>query len=275
MSPFDLIVIVIVVGLGLLGFKRGFVKELIETVGAVIAAMIAYRYHTIVAQWFNISLNSNWWAKFAVFFGTFLVVMIIIAVVGHLLKRFIKSIHLGMYDRLAGFMLGGIKGGIVVAAISLALLWIGPIGNEVLAESGYARANLMVFHLLSDALPDSLKEKYSGLVNGFSGIAPKYDDEYNTIPVTVTNNMKSYDNQMVGHVIANDSITHELVIEYTTLDQTYSIDVLKDSNLYINEFDIGAKAYFKIVYVPKQDKVYAYQVHHYEDKELTEEETEQ
>ena len=166
MHPIDLVILIIVGGLGVLGFWRGFVRELIETVGAIVAALISYRYYPSVASAVGVNTDSGWLAKIGAFLILFIVLMILISIFGRLVRRFVRKINLGMYDRLLGFVLGALKGGIAVAVVASAIMWVGPAGEDLVAQSKLAKADLLAFDLLSGALPDNLRQKQQSLLGG-------------------------------------------------------------------------------------------------------------
>lgn len=160
----DWAVLILVAGLGLLGFTRGVIREVFELVGAIAGALVAYRIHPWVGEVAGLSAESGWIAKVGVFAVTFVVIMIAVTIVGRLLKRFVHSISLGLYDRLLGMLFGATKGGIVIAVIAAALLWIGPAGENIIAGSKLVKADLAVFKPLARALPAVLHTRYTAFL---------------------------------------------------------------------------------------------------------------
>ena len=166
MSPYDIIVLVIVAGLGVLGFWRGFVREIIETVGAIVSALLTYKLYSEVAQVIGIDSQSGWVSTVAVIIGLFIAIMVVISIIGYFIRRFIRTIHLGMYDHLLGLMLGAAKGGVLVSVLVSAALWVGPPGEKIVSESKLVRANLLALDIISDALPEPIRQRQVSALAG-------------------------------------------------------------------------------------------------------------
>ncbi|HKK20258.1 MAG TPA: CvpA family protein, partial [candidate division Zixibacteria bacterium] len=92
------------------------------------------------------------------------VIMLAITLIGHLFKKILKMISLGQFDHLLGFVLGGFKGGLLVAVIATAALWILPGGDKCINDSKIVRADLLALNLVSNALPPTVREKYQSIV---------------------------------------------------------------------------------------------------------------
>jgi len=161
----DFISLIMILGLGLLGFHRGFVREIVETVGAVLAIILTYNYYSNIESWYGLSENSAWWSKALLFLGVFIAIMVIFTICGRLLRKFLRAINLGMYDRLLGFVLGGVKAAILISILGLLVLWIYPNGDAKIRKTKLMKADLIVFDIFTGNLPETIKHKYAGILS--------------------------------------------------------------------------------------------------------------
>ena len=166
MSLGDLVIIIVVLILAVHGYRRGFVREAIEAVGALVAAFATYRFHAAVAAILGVESGSCWVSKIALCVVMFLVVMILVTLIGKMFTRFLESINLGAYNKLVGLLLGVTKAAMIAGVVTLAAIWAGPDGEKIVAESKLAKANLVMLQFLSRGLPDDLKQKFDTLSAG-------------------------------------------------------------------------------------------------------------
>lgn len=157
MNLFDAIIILVIGGLAVSGLRRGFSREIVETVGVVAAGFIASRFSVEVARVLGIEASSSWWSKFLLISGVFITCMILFTLLGRLLQRSLRAISLGSLDRLGGLLLGALKGGVVVALLSLAMAWTGGDAEHAVDESRLAQCNLAAFEWLVGELPEHLQ----------------------------------------------------------------------------------------------------------------------
>jgi len=257
----DFVIITCVAGIGILGFKRGFIKELVETLGALLSALAAYRYHEQFAEFVGVSATSTLISKLLSFFGLFILIMIILSVVGHLLKKFIRAINLGLYERLAGFILGIIKAGIIVSVLTLAVIWTGGGGQKLVAESKYARANLLIFDFIAKALPDPFYNKYKALVEGVISKASQSQDNLRISEIGLTGQEIVH---LKGTMVSFDDAAKSGKIEYLYAGREFSIDVSSSSlsNSIPKEIkgELPIPVRFEIGYDPLSASVFAIKV---------------
>lgn len=249
-----------------MGFRRGFVRELVETLGAVVAAIIAYQYHSAVVTMLGIEMPERWWEKLVLFLGVFVLVMLVITFVGHAVRRMIRAISLGMYDRLCGFVLGAAKGGVIGCVICIALLWVGPPFSEIVSESRLARSNLMVFGALSVALPDTLASKYKAItsVAGDVALELKHQPGYITIQHIEVTAGDTISGQCFGEVLQFDSTSAaglvrsaSGLVEFTLFFKSRQTAT---SGAERRELRKGDRVTFRLAYDPVGDSVFAISV---------------
>jgi len=117
----DIGILVILVFFLIKGVIRGLLKEVCSLLGLVLGGVFAFSFYLPLAQVlqdkFNLYSQLSVWAAFLVIFLTFVVVF---AVIGFVLNRFVKMVFLGGFNRLAGAIFGIVQGVVVLSLLLLA-----------------------------------------------------------------------------------------------------------------------------------------------------------
>lgn len=150
MNIVDVVVILIILMSGVIGFKRGVFKELVMTVGFLLVIIIAFKFKGPLALWmglnlpffnfgsvFNgISIINVIFYEFIAFMIIFSIIMIIfkiILTVTNIFEKILKyTIILGIPSKILGLLVGLIEGYIVAFLVMsfLASPICGDIANE-------------------------------------------------------------------------------------------------------------------------------------------------
>ena len=122
MGLVDIAILAILVGFLLKGIFRGLLREICSLLGLVLGGVFAFTFHVPLAQAltdrFSLSATIAVWGAFL---AIFLLVVLLFAVLGFVLHRFVKLVLLGGFNRLAGGLFGIIQG-VVILAIFLLIL---------------------------------------------------------------------------------------------------------------------------------------------------------
>lgn len=104
------------------GILRGLLKEVCSLLGLVLGGVFAFSFHLPLAQHlqksFDLPAQLCVWGSFL---AIFLLVVIIFALLGFVLSRFVKLIFLGGFNRLSGALFGLVQGVVLTSMIVLAL----------------------------------------------------------------------------------------------------------------------------------------------------------
>ena len=120
MNPFDVAVIAIVVVSALFAFVRGLVKEALSILVWVGAAAIAYYAFPYVLP-LGLGLTTEvWLAQTGTAIVTFLVALIVLAMLSSLISNGVRGTALGPIDRLLGLFYGLARGAVIAC-----LLYVG------------------------------------------------------------------------------------------------------------------------------------------------------
>ena len=117
------IAILVILGFFLLkGLFRGLLREVCSLLGLVLGGVFAFTFHLSLAQLLQDSFGLPpklcvWGA----FLAIFLLIVILFAVIGFVLHRFVKLVFLGGFNRLAGGVFGVVQGVVILAMFVLIL----------------------------------------------------------------------------------------------------------------------------------------------------------
>lgn len=122
MNLVDIAILVILTAFLVKGLVRGLLKELCSLIGLLGGAVLAFSFHSPLAEMLvqNLRLPSAV-AVAVAFLALFLTTILLFAVLGHLLSRFVKLLFLGGLNRLAGGFFGLAEGVVLLAVILFAL----------------------------------------------------------------------------------------------------------------------------------------------------------
>lgn len=122
MGLIDIAILVVIVVFLVKGLLRGLLREICSLLGLVLGGVFAFTFHPVLAQWlqdsFGIPAQISVWGAFL---AIFLLVVMVFAVLGFVLHRFVKMVLLGGVNRLAGALFGGVQAVVLVAMIVLAM----------------------------------------------------------------------------------------------------------------------------------------------------------
>lgn len=105
----------------LFGFMRGFIKSLISLVGWIVAAFIAVNFSDhFIPYVTKYGINESV-ATIVAMIETFVVTALIIAIVNSFLTSMINCVCGGLIDRIAGLLLGFVRGGLIASVLFFVL----------------------------------------------------------------------------------------------------------------------------------------------------------
>lgn len=117
------ILILVVLGIFLLkGVLRGLLREVCSLLGLALGVLLAFYLHLPLSQWMLDAFG--WPSQLCVvlsFALIFLLTLLVFAVIGYVLHRFVKLVLLGGVNRALGALFGLMQGVIVLALILFAL----------------------------------------------------------------------------------------------------------------------------------------------------------
>ncbi len=123
MHLLDIIILLFLFGFAIGGIKRGFVWELLTTVGLILGLFATYVYRTELAELVMHFAGPGWqqqWVVGLLFLAFFLLIYIGFTLIGHALHKAIDKTPLKWPDRILGTCAGIAKGAMVIAFLVVA-----------------------------------------------------------------------------------------------------------------------------------------------------------
>ncbi len=128
-SPFDWVIVSVILISAVLSLFRGFVKEILSLAGFVLALILAIRFQYQVAD--LITFTESPVSKQVVgFFSIFIGTLVLCSIAATLVQKLIHSVGLSPLDRLLGMAFGALRGALMVLVAILFLPEVIAIDQE-------------------------------------------------------------------------------------------------------------------------------------------------
>lgn len=151
MNWLDIVIIIVAVLLGLMGLRQGIIRTVFGIAGLIAGIVLAGHYYDeLAALLFPAGAT---WAHIAAYIIILLATLLVAGLVGWLVAKLVHFAMLGWLDRLVGFILGILIGGLLCAAILAIVGKYFPGSEAVISRSGLARFLMEGFPLLLALLP--------------------------------------------------------------------------------------------------------------------------
>jgi membrane protein required for colicin V production len=140
----DVIIAVVLLGFGVRGFMRGFLRELLSLVGLFLGLWIALLKFVPLGEWVQHQFPLAEPLPFHLaFLAIFLSMASLASIVGYLLHRVAKGLLMGWLDAIVGLGFGSVKG-VMIVTVLLFLLAQLPLANAVTTQ---LRTSIVVEYL--------------------------------------------------------------------------------------------------------------------------------
>lgn len=152
MNIFDIIIIIIILGCGFVGFKMGFIKSLVSFVGIILVFLLSMLFKNPIAEWLSLNLPFfSFWGdfkdvtvinviiyqliSFVICFSILMAIYGIVVKVSGIFEKILKlTFIMAIPSKVFGFILGLLEG--VIISVALMIFLSVPIFNiESLHES--------------------------------------------------------------------------------------------------------------------------------------------
>ena len=146
MNWLDIVIIVVVVLLGIAGLRQGMIRTVFGIAGLIGGIFLAGRYYDELAA--LLFPSGAAWANIAAYAIIAIATLVVAGVIGWLLAKLVNFAALGWLDRLMGFILGIVIGGLLCAAILAIVVKYYPGMEATINQSVIARFLVGGFPLL-------------------------------------------------------------------------------------------------------------------------------
>ena len=121
--------------LGLLifnGIRKGFIISLASLVALILGIWAAVHFSGYMSGWLDKTFHpSGTWLPVLSFTLTFLLVVISVMIIAKLLEKVVKTVGLGLLNRIAGGLFGLVKGVIIVSVLLFIIVSFDPKGKVI------------------------------------------------------------------------------------------------------------------------------------------------
>ncbi len=121
MNWLDYLMLVPVVWLMVLGFTKGFAREITSFIALYLAIYIGFKGMYALTHWLTVQFDlTTPWLPFICFLLLFLGVILLLLFSGKVLDKLFRAVALGWLNKLAGALFGALKGLMLISV----LLWL-------------------------------------------------------------------------------------------------------------------------------------------------------
>jgi membrane protein required for colicin V production len=146
MNWLDIVIIVVIVLLGIAGLRQGMIRTVFGIAGLIGGIFLAGRYYDELAA--RLFPSGAIWGNIAAYAIILLATLLVAGVIGWLLAKLVNFAALGWLDRVMGFILGVVIGGLLCAAILAIAVKFYPGMEATINQSVIARFLVGGFPLL-------------------------------------------------------------------------------------------------------------------------------
>jgi membrane protein required for colicin V production len=120
MNWLDIVIIVAIALLGIAGLRQGLIRTVFGIAGLIGGIVLAGRYYSGLAA--RLFPSGAIWGNIAAYAIIAIATLVVAGVIGWLLAKLVNFAALGWVDKLVGFVLGIVIGGLLCAAVLAILL---------------------------------------------------------------------------------------------------------------------------------------------------------
>jgi len=135
MSTIDIILALFLLYFAFKGFTSGFIVSIATLAGLILGFYSAAHFSEFTAAWLQKDMGMNSPnIKLIAYVVTFVLVMILVFLLGRFLTGVVKTVGLGIVNRLAGALFGIAKGLLIVSFVFMLFSRIDPAGKLLTAK---------------------------------------------------------------------------------------------------------------------------------------------
>jgi len=146
MNWLDIVIIVVIVLLGIAGLRQGMIRTVFGIAGLIGGIFLAGRYYDELAA--RLFPSGAIWGNIAAYAIIAIATLVVAGVIGWLIAKLVNFAALGWLDRVMGFILGVVIGGLLCAAILAIAVKFYPGMEATINQSVIARFLVGGFPLL-------------------------------------------------------------------------------------------------------------------------------
>lgn len=123
LKAIDIVFIVVVLILGLNGFRKGFFSQLFSIIGVVLGLFLAYFFSDDLSLVLEGIIGKNKWLNMISFAAIFIGIVIVCGILNKIFKSTLETLGAQGMDRIFGFFFGVVQGWILCIAFTALLIF--------------------------------------------------------------------------------------------------------------------------------------------------------
>lgn len=141
MNILDLIIGIVLILFAIIGLKKGLIIEAFNLASFIIGVWGAMCFSDWVANWLSGYVDAALdYLPIIAFIITFVIFLLLTRWLGHLVSNLVSAIHLGIFDKIGGFLFGILKGGLI---LSILILIMNVFGISNLIDTNLKRGSFL------------------------------------------------------------------------------------------------------------------------------------
>ncbi len=142
------------------GLFTGFSRTVAGIVGVLGGFWLAANQYSFVSQRLELFIKNPMWRDLLAFFLIFIVVYLIFAILGIIIKGIFRALSLSWMDRLLGGAFGFLKALLIAAILIFILTLVLPEKSPLLASSYLYPRISNIARIMTDFVPEDVKAKF-------------------------------------------------------------------------------------------------------------------
>ncbi len=114
MNVLDIVIAAILVIAGIMGYRKGVIRQVCGIGGLILGIWLGYRFSTLLAGWFGMNAE---YASLLCFIIILIAAIIVLYLVGLLFSKVFRMTGFGLIDNLGGLALGVVKTGLLLSLL--------------------------------------------------------------------------------------------------------------------------------------------------------------
>lgn len=167
MNPLDILLIVVLLYCLVMGFFRGFIREVAAILGVMAGFYAGYSLYPFLAAHLTRWMASPAYRNIFSFLLIFSAVFIIIGLIAVVIQYLLKNSSLNWMDRISGGGIGAVKGMLIISVMLLILMTFLPANVPIIRDSLLAPTVVRISEQMIKIASKDMKQRFEVKVEPF------------------------------------------------------------------------------------------------------------
>lgn len=160
MLTIDIVLLILVLGAGIIGLFKGFIKSVGMLIGGILSIVLSIKFHSIAASILPASITNTDFRNFLGIIITFIVLSIAFGLVVELLSKIFKLPVINIVNRILGFAFGVLEAIMILGVIFMLATKYTITYNlikDLISNSFMVPLLIKCVNIITPLLPDAIK----------------------------------------------------------------------------------------------------------------------